>query len=257
MKFAIFQMEIKLEDMEHNVSKAEKAIQSAADKKADIILFSEMSFTGFSMNVNNTRDTDGKVMSQIRNCAVQNGISIGFGWVNKNKELAENHYSIIDPSGNVVLDYIKIHPFSFAGESKYFMPGNEIKYCKMNDIKMSTFICYDLRFPEIFQTASQEASVIIVGANWPANRAEHWKCLLKARAIENQVYMIGINCTGSQGEIYYSGSSCVINPNGDMVHEINSGEELFICDIKDDVSRYREDFPTKKDRRPNLYKELL
>lgn len=257
MKFAIYQMEIKMEDIAYNMSKAEKAIRSAANKKASIILFSEMSFTGFSMNVDRTQDTNGTIMSKIQNYAILNSISIGFGWVNKIKELAENHYSIIDSSGTIVLDYIKIHPFSFADESKYFMPGNEIKYCKMDDIKMSTFICYDLRFPEIFQVASQEASVIIVGANWPANRTEHWKCLLKARAIENQVYMIGINCTGNQGEIYYSGNSCVINPNGDMVHEIFSGEELFICDINDDVFKYRNDFPTKKDRRTNLYKELL
>lgn len=257
MKFAIYQMEIRLEDIVHNVSKAEKAIRSAAKSKADIILFPEMSFTGFSMNVNNTQDTKGKVMSKIQNYAIRYSINIGFGWVNKNNELAENHYSIINSSGTVVLDYIKMHPFSFADESKYFLPGNEVKYCKINHIKMSSFICYDLRFPEIFQVASQVASVIIVAANWPAKRTEHWKCLLKARAIENQVYMIGINCTGSQGETYYTGSSCVINPNGDIIYEISDGEELFICDINDDVSMYQNNFPTKKDRRSNLYKELL
>ncbi|MDF2801034.1 MAG: Nitrilase/cyanide hydratase and apolipoprotein N-acyltransferase, partial [Anaerocolumna sp.] len=237
MRFAICQMDIKMEDTKYNVFKAEEAIKIAADKKADIILFSEMSFTGFSMNVNLTKDTNGEVLSKIINYAVKNNISIGYGWVNKDKELAENHYSIIDITGTVVLDYIKIHPFSYADENKYFLSGNEIKYCRMNNVTLSTFICYDLRFPEIFQVASKVADVIIVAANWPDSRAEHWNCLLKARAIENQVYVIGINCTGRQGEIKYSGNSCIINPNGNIVSKLNEEEKIIFYDIEDDVMK--------------------
>jgi predicted amidohydrolase len=126
----------------------------------------------------------------------------------------------------------------------------------LKDMKMSAFICYDLRFPEVFQAVSGDASVILVPANWPASRKDAWRCLLKARAIENQCYVVGINCVGRQQEIDYSGYSGVIDPTGACIHEMPEEEGMYLCDIENDVKEYREKFPLKADRRPELYRWL-
>ena len=99
-------------------------------------------------------------------------------------------------------------------------------------------------------------SAIIIPANWPAKRAEHWKALLKARAIENQVYIFAANCQGNIGGIYYSGDSCVINPDGQVLEMLSDQEGVIVYDLVDDVFLYRKAFPVLKDRRKDLYENF-
>ncbi|MEQ8199588.1 MAG: nitrilase-related carbon-nitrogen hydrolase, partial [Clostridiaceae bacterium] len=193
----------------------------------------------------------------IRKYAEEYSINIGFGWVKGNGAKAENHYTIINPKGEIILDYIKIHPFSYSEEDKFFISGNELKFCNVKGIGLSAFICYDLRFPEVFQAVSKNVSIIIVPANWPEKRREHWRCLLKARAIENQVYVLGINCVGENNGLYYSGDSCVIDPSGNVLKEMSYKEGLIIQDIEDNTEKIRREFPVKADRKIKLYKEIL
>ncbi|MEQ8156462.1 MAG: nitrilase-related carbon-nitrogen hydrolase, partial [Clostridiaceae bacterium] len=188
MRAALCQMHIVWEDKIKNYEKAGYYIKEAVSKSAHIILFPEMSFTGFSMNIEKTKELKEETVGVMRKYAEEYGINIGFGWVKGNGVKAENHYTIINPKGEIILDYIKIHPFSYSGEHKFFISGNELKCCNVKGIGLSAFICYDLRFPEVFQAVSKNVSIIIVPANWPEKRREHWRCLLKARAIENQVY---------------------------------------------------------------------
>lgn len=117
-------------------------------------------------------------------------------------------------------------------------------------------LCYDLRFPEIFQIASKKADVILVPANWPEARTEHWKCLLRARAIENQVYIFGINCVGKNNGLNYSGHSCIIDPNGKVLEELSDREGVLSFELKNDVKKIRDGFPVKRDRREDLYSRL-
>lgn len=257
MKFAISQIEIKWEDKLWNISKAEKLIEFAFQNHANIIVFPEMSFTGFSMNTIKTQDLYEETLITMQKFAKKYSIFIGFGWVKKCVNFVENHYTVVNSFGNMVSDYVKIHSFSFDKEDKFFHSGKEIRLFKLNNTWISTFICYDLRFPEIFQIASDKANIIIVAANWPSERAEHWRCLLRARAVENQCYIIGVNCFGQQKETYYSGNSSIINPVGDILYEVANKEELIIFDINDDVADYRKQFPLKRDRRVKLYTELM
>jgi predicted amidohydrolase len=171
------------------------------------------------------------------------------------KTKAENHYTVITPSGEIISDYTKIHPFSYANEDQFFHAGEQISQFQINDFTASTFICYDLRFPEIFQAASEKAQLIIVAANWPEARREHWRCLMRARAIENQVYMVGVNCVGEIGSTKYAGDSCIIDPQGNVLAELSYQEGLLIYDIKNDVAHYRKEFPVKQDRKLNIYKK--
>lgn len=253
MKAEICQTNIIWENKTENLKKAESIIKRS---EGDIILFPEMSFTGFSMNTAVTGENDCFTVNAVREMAVKYNKAVGFGWVYKAEDKAENHYTFVNNIGEMLSNYIKIHPFSYSGEDKYFKGGNKISVFEFMGFKISSLICYDLRFPEIFQAVSKKADIIIVPACWPKARAEHWKTLIKARAIENMCYIIGINCVGNVGGIEYSGDSCVVTPDGNVIEIISNKEGNVLLDIKNDVEKYRKAFPVKMDRKEELYKKL-
>ncbi|TCL57602.1 putative amidohydrolase [Kineothrix alysoides] len=257
MKIALCQLNIEFEKIEENLKNAEQLLLKAKREEAELALFPEMSFTGFSMNVNKVYEYKKVIFDSVRSYAENYQINVGFGWVGKHDSKGENHYSIMSPEGEIVHDYVKIHPFSYSNENLYYIGGEHIKVGKVNDIFLATFICYDLRFPELFQYASNSAHFIVVPANWPKERREHWLTLLRARAIENQVYMIGVNCIGIQNNTVYSGDSVIFGPDGQALTCLSSGDGVFIYEIQDDVSVYRDKFPIKRDRRNDLYCRLL
>ena len=170
--------------------------------------------------------------------------------------LSENHYSIVSSSGEVILDYIKLHPFSYAGEDLIYRKGSSLTTCSIQEFNISAVICYDLRFPELFQLVSGNSDIILVPANWPKSRREHWLTLLRARAIENQCYIVGINCTGNMNGLEYSGDSLVVHPDGSILCQLDNREQLYIIEVKNDVKDIRTSFPTKRDRREDLYYKL-
>lgn len=253
MKIALFQMNIYWEDKEKNYIHVEEKLEEKKEEKFDLVLLPEMSFTGFSMNTLKTKEADGQTIQRIKIMAQKYQVAIGFGWVKDCGLKVENHYTIIDCKGEILSDYIKIHPFSYSGENKEFKAGNNITIFSMKDIVFSNFICYDLRFPEIFQIASRQVHAVIISANWPAKRNKHWKCLLQARAIENQIYILAINCVGRINDTYYSGDSCVINPDGEVLKTIADEEGVLFFDLQDDVLNFRHSFPVKYDRREDFY----
>ncbi len=256
MKIALYQSHIIWEDKEKNYIHLEEKLQDAS-KRTDLFLLPEMSFTGFSMNTDITKESNMETVGTMAEYARKYHIAIGFGWVKDCGEKSENHYTIINKEGKTISDYAKIHPFSFAGEDRKFQGGDKIVFFDFCGIPFATFICYDLRFPEIFQTASKAAHVILVPANWPQKRREHWKCLLRARAIENQVYIVAVNCIGEIGGIAYSGDSCVIDPNGDIMMELSEQEGILEYELTDDVLEYRNGFQVKNDRREDLYRSCF
>lgn len=246
-------MQIAWEDKESNYLRVKNMLHMSCEKGVDLFLLPEMSFTGFSMNTDVTKECGLESVKKITKYARQFETAIGFGWVKDCGELSENHYTIVSKKGKVISDYTKIHPFSFSGEDKKFRGGEKIVDFYFQDIPFSSFICYDLRFPEIFQIASKTSHVILLPANWPERRREHWKCLLQARAIENQVYILAVNCVGEIGNLSYSGDSCIINPNGEIVLELSEKEGLLEYELVDDVADFRHAFPVREDRRTDLY----
>lgn len=259
IKVALVQTQIAWEDKERNYGTAEKRVGEAVDQGAEAVFFPEMSFTGFSMNTDATKE-GGRTVRHMSSLARRYHASIGFGWVKDCTETCgkcENHYTIVDSGGNVLSDYAKLHPFSYSGEDLKFEGGGALAHFVLNGIPCSSFICYDLRFPEIFQAASGEAHVIIVPANWPAGRRHHWKTLLRARAIENQVYILAVNCVGEIGGVSYAGDSCVISPGGEVNAALSGTEGLIVMELTDDVECFRREFPVKQDRREALYAGLL
>ena len=256
MKIALVQTRIVWEDKGANFRTAECIMQEQSDRGIEAVFFPEMSFTGFSMNTAVTGETDRYTVKKISSLAKANNINIGFGWVENTEAKSKNWYSVVGRSGVEISSYAKIHPFSYSGEDKCFAGGDELSVFSIEGVLFSTFICYDLRFPELFRAVADKVHAIIIPACWPAKRSEHWKTLLRARAIENQVYFFAVKCVGDIGGQYYSGDSCIINPNGDIMKMLSNKEGVITYDFEDDVDKYRKQFPVLNDRRNELYRIL-
>lgn len=248
-------------DKEANQDLCTKYITDASSEKADIIFFPEMTLTGFSMEtqiIAESTDTS-QTLSFFKAQAKDNNIAIGFGMVISNVNKASNNFVIINKYGEIIANYAKIHPFSYSGENDYYAGGNEPVTCKIEDSIFGLSICYDLRFPELFQILSKNAQIIVTIANWPETRINHWNILLKARAIENQCFTIGINRTGEDNNhLRYTKSTIVTRPTGESISPYFTQNELEIYNMPIiEVYNYRLNFPTKKDRKTELYKSLL
>lgn len=156
------------------------------------------------------------------------------------------------PDGSERAAYRKVHPFSYGGEDRLFEPGREIVVTEIEGWVVQSTICYDLRFPELFRAGSQRgAHLILVQANWPQARQLHWDTLLRARAIENQAYVAGVNCTGSQEGLVFAGGSALYSPKGEVVVQGDAAEGVLRgkADL-DYCKQWRKQFPALRDRLP-------
>lgn len=259
MIIALNETRIEWEDKKTNLDRLKKDLKDLKEYNLDIVLLPEMSFTGFSMNVKYTYDSHQYTIKRVMEIAAEYNVMIGFGWVDYNKEKFTNHYSVVD-SNHIIIDYIKIHPFSFGGEDAVFSGGDKLPLCSICGFNVGIQICYDLRFPDTFQILSKNASLIIVPANWPYKREAHWDVLLQARAIENQVYLAGINCIGEMDGMDYSGHSIIYSPDGKKCEGVSiplkTGNNAYLFEISNDVISYRNAFPVKKDRKEDLYRKF-
>lgn len=259
MIIGLAQMDIIWENKEENLIKAEQMIKDAVKEQIVFLLFPEMSLTGFSMNTNVIGEEREKseTLKRFSEFGKKYEIALGVGYVERSEDKAKNRYAIIHRNGEILLDYAKIHPFSYGEESIHYQGGDVISYATIEKIKTSSLICYDLRFPEIFQIASRKAQLITVAANWPKERREHWITLLKARAIENQCYIAGVNRIGIGNGIEYSGDSMIISPYGEILSNITDREGIVSAQIDSSiVIDYQEKFSLKDDRKEALYQKL-
>ena len=279
IRISLVQPEIFFEQKDRNLKQAEAVIKEEVKAGTDLVLLPEMSFTGYSMDTRKvgevpvtqgagssvtqgagssvTQGAEASVgseqtstLNRVRDLARRYGLAIGFGWVALPPgDLAENRYTIVDREGRVVNEFTKLHPFSYAGEDRYFRGGaGPVRY-EMSGIPFTTMICYDLRFPEEFREVAGDVHAAVIPANWPASRSEHWKTLLRARAIENQIYIFAVNCVGTMDGQEYSGDSCVICPDGRVADMLSGKAGVLRYRFTDDTEAYREAFPVLKDRR--------
>lgn len=256
MKIALTQMNQAWETPDANRKLCRILVQQAANQQADWIIFPEMTLTGFTMRpevFSEPSDDDSETNTFFRTLSRQYAIGIGYGTIVRDHSYY-NQLRLVQ-QGTTLLQYNKIHPFSYGEEARHYCGGTQIPTAidPVSGAVVSGFICYDLRFPEIFQIASRSATVIFVIASWPESRISHWHLLLQARAIENQCYMIGVNRTGTGGGIRYTASSVVYDPYGRRITP-SSDAALIPVDLDPELAlQYRQTFPLKADRRPELY----
>ena len=257
MKIALCQMNILWEDKNFNKNTVLTFVKEASYKKCELIVFPEMTLTGFSMNTINLGEESPERSDTVlwfSKIAKDFNINIAFGYIEKLKDKAKNNLVIVSSEGKILSSYSKIHPFSFGEESKHYLGGSDFITTSISDIEFGSTICYDLRFPELFQILSKKSHCIIVIANWPKERSYHWTTLLKARAIENQCYILGLNRVGTSNGLNYCGDSMIVSPLGEVLCHNFNNEGLIISNIdKSKVEELRNDFKIKLDRKETLY----
>ena len=160
----------------------------------------------------------------------------------------------VSPGGEILGRYAKLHPFSYAGETEHYEPGGEIVTFDWEGLTAAPFICYDVRFPEIYRRAVRRgARLFLTIANCPSARVHHWTTLLIARAIENQAYVAGVNRSGSDPNAAYPGASIVVDPKGEIIARAGAGEEVLVAEIDPVVvDEYRAAFPVLRDLRSDM-----
>ena len=260
MKAALIQLDIAWQDRRRNYEKAALFAGRAAADNCDLIVFPEMFNTGFSMDLAAVADEGiGETTSILSDIARKNNINLiaGFPMKSPAEEKGRNIAVVYDRTGMLVATYTKMHPFCLADEGKYYIAGENITTFDIDGMPSSVFICYDLRFPEVFRKVAKQVKAIFVIANWPASRRDHWETLLKARAIEDQFFVIGVNRTGMDGNgIVYSGASHVVGPLGQVICHGTDTDEYVVCEFNpSEVDNVRAEYPFLKDIRDCSDKE--
>jgi predicted amidohydrolase len=246
MRITILQRDIVWADVDTNLSKTEKVLDTLP--KTDLVVLPEMFSTGFATKPAGVAETDDRSLNWMKRVAAEKGFAIaGSVAVEKNGKFY-NRFYFVKPDGEVS-SYDKHHLFTYGGEHKRFTAGDERVIVEWKGIRWLLMVCYDLRFP-IWSRNREDFDGILYVASWPTARVDAWSALLKARAIENQCYVAGVNRVGLDRSLHYCGASVIIDPYG---------KELATCGINcegvasaeiDMVSlqEFRDTFPVLKDR---------
>lgn len=282
MQLALVQHDIVWEDPQANFDRLEPKIAQAAQDGAELVLLSEMFSCGFSMDTAKVAEQpDGPSTQFLLSMAAQHNVCVGgslplLGSASNqasadqaNADRPHNALTLAMPDQSLHR-YAKIHPFSYGQEDDHYRAGTQLATARVGGVSLGLSVCYDLRFAYLYWHLARQADLLVVVANWPAKRRHHWRSLLVARAIENQVWVAGVNRVGSGGGIDYCGDSLVVNPLGEIVAdgEVDRGSDMvarvtvalkpaitvnpemtLLAEIDPDlVAQTRERFPFMRDR---------
>ncbi len=264
MKIAIAQTDVIQGDFDANLKKVDNIAKQAKKENADIIVFPEMFLCGFNYkkNLEYLKENGDLAEKKLQTIAKENGVAIcgTLPHLEDGDKSPSNRFLFVDKNGEILSKYDKIHLFSVFGEDKYVKRGDEIVVAQTEFGKIGFAICYDIRFPDIFvRMAKRGSKVIIISAAFPHPRSEHWRILARARAIENQCFVVAVNRGGiekfGQNEVKYFGMSAVLDPWGGVAIECPQDEESlkFVTINLDEVDNIRTQIPAFADRREDLY----
>ena len=262
MRIALISLDQRWQNRDANFERCEELIEKAAGKGCKLAIFPEMTLTGYSLDVSIVAEPieTSESLRWFGQLSGKHGLHLIFGacLVNQTTRQPQNVLCHSDPMGDATPIYAKVHPFSFAGEDRVFEAGDALGFVKLPEICFGSSICYDLRFPELYAAMALRCEGAICIANWPTKRAAHWRALLVARAIENQMFMLGVNRVGVDGNgLEYEKSSMVVTPSGEVMKPIFESLELDLYEINpDETLRYRNEFPTLRDKRHLVYEKL-
>ena len=248
LTLTLIQTDLAWEDIDANLARLTAKIESIA-APTDLIVLPEMFSTGFSMSAPRLAETvAGKAAAWMRRMAAAGGAVVTGSLMIQESGHYYNRLIWARPDG-AIEHYDKKHLFRYAGEEKVFTAGARLMTFALKGWRIRPFICYDLRFPVWTRNLRQSYDLALFVANWPARRSAHWQALLRARAIENQAYAIGVNRVGTDGNgLYYNGCSAVIAPTGEVLLEEIQNER--ICTLSLDrglLESYRKEFPVWMD----------
>jgi predicted amidohydrolase len=246
------QFDIAWENKAANFATVRRLLSAARPKTSSLVILPEMFATGFSMNADATAEPYGGDTEQfLGNIAKKFEIWLLAGAAMRGRDgRPRNKCLVFSPGGELKAFYSKMQLFTPSGESKYYKAGEKIVGFSWGDCVVTPFICYDLRFPELFRRAISEhqSELFVVIANFPQKRIHHWVRLLQARAVENQAYVVGVNRIGSDPIQSYTGHSLVIDPEGEVVADGGEGETVIRAELNLPMLRqYRQKLPFLSD----------
>jgi omega-amidase len=249
MKIALIQYNPVWEDKERNKKTISRLIEENFSEEK-ILILPELTLTGFTMNSKKFAEPlTGS--SALFYSALSKKIKADLfaGLIELHEEKYFNSLLHFNPEGKLISVYRKIHPFTFSTEDKHYSAGETPVTTQVDDLKIGLSICYDLRFPELFRRYGKERVDLLINiANWPDTRIEHWRVLLKARAIENQCYVAGVNRVGADIKLNYNGFSSLFDPMGNEIVSIKDEEIFITAEInKNIVDETRRQLPFLED----------
>jgi predicted amidohydrolase len=255
MRIALLQMDLAWEDVEENHRRARRHLEESKRRDARLALLPEMFCTGFSMDSRRIAQSPGGPSETfLRQTARELSLWILASIPEAGEPRPRNMAILAAPDGSATR-YAKIHPFTYGGEHRVYAGGDRVVTVEVEGLRLTPFVCYDLRFPEPFRLAAADTDLFAVVANWPVPRREAWRTLLRARAIENLCYVAGVNRVGEGGGLRYAGDSAAISPWGEVLVEGSEAEAVLVCDVDPAVVRdSRAKFPALDDRRPEAYR---
>ena len=250
MKIALCQFDVAWLDKKANQEKILKLLDACPDREGmDWLIFPEMTLSGFTMETAIAETTPAE-MEWFSALARKYNTAVSFGAVQN----SYNNLITMDKTGKVINTYSKIHLYAFGGENQHYKAADKQTHFELNGLRVTPAVCFDLRFPYLFFNTAEQTDIFVVIASWPGRRSEHWTTLLRARAVENQAYCVGVNNTGKDPQnIEYTGNSMIYDPLGKVVLDSGVKEGVFVSQIaveKELVTRTRTRFPFLKEKKP-------
>lgn len=256
INIGIVQFDVLTGESIKNCDTAVKGICSLAADGADMILLPEMFSSGFDYDKlrehgNNTPD----ILQQLKETAKSENVIIAGSMPEIEDNSIYNTLYLIDRNGTIAGSYRKVHLFSPTGEHEHFQNGKQAVVCETTAGKIGMMICYDLRFPELCRKLAHDgARLIIISAQWPSPRVAHWDTLIKARAIENQVFVAAANRCGQSGSLSFPGHSQIISPWGKELAKADDSATLLNASLDfSEIAKAREAIPCLDERIPEAY----
>jgi predicted amidohydrolase len=248
------QMDLAWEYGAVNRARAEVLLEERQPPAGALVVLPEMFTTGFSMNVATVAEpAGGPTQSWLEAIARRWDICLLAGLARRDSNArCGNDALAIGPDGKCLAVYRKQRPFSPGGEDQHYAAGSECVDFEWKGVRVAPFICYDLRFPELFRMAAlRRPELFAVIASWPEPRIEHWVRLLQARAIENQAYVLGVNRIGDDPTHHYPGRSLIVNPSGEIIADAAAFEGFVEADLDlEALGSYRKKLAFLDDLRP-------
>ncbi|WP_127586578.1 carbon-nitrogen family hydrolase [Paenibacillus koleovorans] len=260
MRVSVLQMDIAIGEPDRNFERLSELLQQAVqvEPKPDVIICPEMWNTGYALDrIQQLADLQGeRTKTMIGEFSREHGVHIIAGSIaERTDDDVRNTIYAFDRQGDVNGTYSKIHLFRLMDEEKHLKAGDTLGELTIDDVQVGAMICYDIRFPELTRKlALNGAKVLFVPAEWPHPRLHHWRTLLMARAIENQMYVVACNRVGRSGTTDFFGHSLIIDPWGEVMAEGDESECILTAELDLElVDSVRGRIPVFKDRRPELY----
>ena len=255
---ALAQMAIALGKPQENQQTAQTLAAQATEQGADLLLLPELWATGYDLAraTEYAAALDSGHFALMASLAQEHQLYVGGTALEANPGGRPfNTAALYGPDGRCAGAYRKVHLWAPLGEVEHLMPGDAMPVFNLPWGRVAMAICYDLRFPELWRRlADTGAQLVLIPAEWPVRRVEHWRLLLRARAVENQLFVAGCNRAGADADGEFGGHSAVADPWARVLTEAGSESGLFVTTIEtDEVARARRLFPFLADRRPEVY----